>query len=76
MKELDEIFCLVFKLKNGKSIQKATSKNTKKWDSLNHIKFILALQKKYKIKINNEDAMNILSYDDAFKHIKKRANAK
>lgn len=76
MKELDEIFCLVFKIKNDKNLQKSTNKNTKKWDSLTHINFILALQKKFKIKINDEDAMNILSYDDAIKYIKKRTNVK
>ena len=76
MKELDEIFCLVFKIKNDKNLQKSTNKNTRKWDSLTHINFILALQKKFKIKINDEDAMNILSYDDAIKYIKKRTNVK
>jgi acyl carrier protein len=76
MKELDKIFCLVFKIKNDKNLQKSTNKNTKRWDSLTHINFILALQKKFKIKINDEDAMNILSYDDAIKYIKKRTNVK
>jgi acyl carrier protein len=75
MKELDEILCSVFKLKNDKYLHKATNKNTKKWDSLTHIKFILALQKKFKIEINDEDAMNMLSYQNALKYLKK-INAK
>lgn len=29
--------------------------NTKEWDSLNHIKIIIALSKKYKIKIQTSD---------------------
>lgn len=72
MKDLDEVFCKVFKLKNDKNLARASNKNTKKWDSLTHIKFILALQKKFKIEINDEDAMNILSYQYALKYLKKK----
>tara|TARA_B100001057_G_scaffold242625_1_gene242955 strand:+ start:14149 stop:14376 length:228 start_codon:yes stop_codon:yes gene_type:complete len=75
MKKLDEVFCTIFKIKNDKNLPKSTNKNTKKWDSLTHIKFILALQKKFKIEINDEDAMNILSYQYALKYLKKK-NAK
>ena len=71
MNKIDKIFYIVFNLKNLKNLNKVTFKNTKKWDSLSHVKFIVALEKAYKIKIDDEDAMNILSYNDAIKYLNK-----
>ena len=75
-KKLKKIFAKIIGVKETSIKSNTSPKNTKKWDSLTHINFILALQKKFKIKINDEDAMNILSYDDAIKYIKKRTNVK
>lgn len=69
MNKIDKIFYEVFNLKNLKNLNKVTFKNTKKWDSLSHVKFIVALEKAYKIKIDDEDAMNILSYKDSIKYL-------
>ena len=69
MNKIDKIFYEVFNLKNLKDLNKVTLKNTKKWDSLSHVKFIVALEKAYKIKIDDEDAMNILSYKDSIKYL-------
>lgn len=69
MKKIEKIFYEVFNLKNLKDLNKVTFKNTKKWDSLSHVKFIVALEKAYKIKIDDEDAMNILSYKDSIKYL-------
>ena len=69
MNKIDKIFYEVFNLKNLKDLNKVTFKNTKKWDSLSHVKFIVALEKAYKIKIDDEDAMNILSYKDSIKYL-------
>lgn len=68
-KNLDDIFKIVFKVKR---INKNFDfKNQKKWDSLSHVKLILALESKFKIKIHPDISINLLSYKKIFDFIKK-----
>lgn len=53
--KLKNIFCLVLKLDKGTQIEKCTIENTDKWDSLNHINLIMAIEEEFSLKINDEE---------------------
>lgn len=59
-KELDSIFKIVFKIKKIK--KEMNYKNQKKWDSLNHVRLIMAIESKFKIRIIPDDSLQLLSY--------------
>jgi acyl carrier protein len=59
-KELDSIFKVVFKIKKIK--KEMNYKNLKKWDSLSHVKLIMAIESKFKIRITPDDSLQLLSY--------------
>ena len=61
-KNLDDAFYVVFKVSKSKNKNNFSYKNLKKWDSLNHIKLILYLESKFKIKITPEQNFNLNSY--------------
>jgi len=69
--KLNEIFSAVFKIKNSK-INIASYKNTKNWDSLNHLNLILSIESNFKIKIDPEISINLLSYEKIRKYLKKK----
>jgi acyl carrier protein len=41
------------------------------WDSLNHLKLILELEKEFEISFNNEETMNLISLPAIRKAVKK-----
>ena len=53
--KLKNIFCLVLKLDKGTQIEKCAIENTDKWDSLNHINLIMAIEEEFSLKINDEE---------------------
>ena len=69
--KLDQIFYLVFKLSPKKNKSKLNYNNVKNWDSLNHVKLILAIESMFKIKIEPKDTMDLLSYQKIIKYLKK-----
>ncbi len=50
--QIKKIFIKIFNLSASQFNDKLTSKDLKKWDSLNHIKLIVSLEKKFKKKVN------------------------
>tara|TARA_Y100001970_G_scaffold142135_1_gene174872 strand:+ start:5892 stop:6131 length:240 start_codon:yes stop_codon:yes gene_type:complete len=74
-KKLENIFEVVFDLKKNK-IKKSNFSNTKKWDSINHLNLILALESNFKIKISPEISIKLLSYSNVFNFLKKNINKK
>lgn len=72
--ELKKIFITLFKLKKNNIKINTNFKNTKKWDSLNHIKLIMALESKFQISIDPDEALRLLSFKDIVKFIKKNKN--
>ena len=41
-----------------------SSESCPNWDSMNHLQLILALEEVYNIKIEDDDALNLLSYKE------------
>ena len=46
-----------------------TFNNVETWDSLNHIKLILSLEEEFSIKFDDEDIIEMLSYNNICKKI-------
>lgn len=69
--EIKKIFISLFKLKKKNNISHLSFKNTKNWDSLNHVKLIMALESRFKISINPDEALILLSYNDIANFINK-----
>ncbi len=69
--KLDHIFYVVLKIPKSKNKKNLNFKNVKKWDSLNHINLILALESKFKIKITPEQNFKLNSYNKIFIFLKK-----
>ena len=69
--KLDHIFYVVLKIAKSKNKKNLNFKNVKKWDSLNHINLILALESKFKIKITPEQNFKLNSYNKIFIFLKK-----
>jgi acyl carrier protein len=70
--DVKKIFTTLFKLKKGNIKSNTNFKNTKKWDSLNHIKLIMAIESKFKISIDPDEALRLLSFKEIVKFIKKK----
>jgi acyl carrier protein len=62
--DLKIIFSKLFKLKINKVKVNINFKNTKAWDSVNHVKLIMALESRFKISINPDVAITLLSFKD------------
>jgi acyl carrier protein len=60
--EIDKIFFDLFKL-SGKNLLKANMFSCLNWDSLNHVKLINKIEKKFKIKISSKHYINLTSYN-------------
>ena len=69
--ELKKIFKNIFKIEKKKINKKSNFKNIKKWDSLNHVKIIMAIESKFKISIDPDKALELLSFKDILNFIKK-----
>jgi acyl carrier protein len=68
-KDLDSIFKVIF---NVKKINKNLSyNNLKRWDSLNHVKLIMAIESKFKIRITPDDSLELLSYKKIINYLQK-----
>ncbi len=69
IKKIENIFQNIIKKKIN---SKSNSKNTKGWDSLNHVKLILSLEKNFKIKF----ALSEFDQLNSFSNIKKIIKSK
>jgi citrate synthase len=69
--DLRNVFKNIFKLNLRKINKKTNYKNTKNWDSLNHVKLIMAIESKFKISIDPDQSINFISFDQILKYLKK-----
>lgn len=60
-RDLYEIMSENLNLKIDKINEETDMQNTKEWDSLNHVKIIIALSKKFNIKIQTSDYDKLIS---------------
>ncbi len=70
--KLKEVFSNIFKISVKKINKKTNFKNLKKWDSLNHVKLIMAIESEFKLSINPDDSVNFLSFETILKYLKKK----
>lgn len=64
---LIKIFSTIFKLKNRKKILNLKSKEFYNWDSLNHIKLIIYIEKEFNLKFGPKTFKEV----DSFNKLKK-----
>jgi acyl carrier protein len=70
--ELNNIFEIVLKVPSKKNKINLNYINVKKWDSLNHVKLILQLESKFKIKISAIDSLKLISYKNILNYLNKK----
>ncbi len=70
-KKLLKIFSSILKIKSNKFNDNLSTKNCKTWDSLNHIKIIIALQEEFKVNISPIDQNKLLSIKIIKKYLEK-----
>ncbi len=69
--KLKKIFSTTFRIDEKYIKSSSNFKNIKKWDSLNHVKLILAIESKFKISIKPDDSVELLSYKEIFNYLQK-----
>ena len=70
-KDLKKIFSVLFKI-NEKNIKLSSNiKDIKRWDSLNHVKLITAIEKKFKISIDPKEILKLVIFGQISKYLKK-----
>ena len=70
--ELEKILMNFFKNKDLKIKNNTKIKDIKGWDSLNHIKVIVILEKQFKIKFSGDQIYKIKNMNDILKNINKK----
>lgn len=70
--ELKKIFKNIFKIEINKINNKTSYKNIKKWDSLNHVKLIMAIESKFRISIDPDEALKLLNFKDILNFLNKK----
>ena len=68
---IKDILCTVLKVSKKKINLRFSFKNTRNWDSLNHVKIIMTLESTFKIKFKPDQAVEMISYKKILKYIKK-----
>jgi acyl carrier protein len=74
LNEIKKIFKIIFKINPSKINLKTNYKNVKSWDSLNHVRLIMALESKFKISISPNNAHKLLSFTQINNYISKKKN--
>lgn len=72
--KLIKIFETILNVKKKEFKDSLSTKNCKSWDSLNHIKIIIALQEDFNLKISPIEQNNLLSVKIIKKFIEKNKN--
>ena len=68
---IKDILNTIIKVPRKKIDSSFSHKSSKKWDSLNHVKIIMALESNFKIKINPDQAVEMMTYKKIIHYIKK-----
>ena len=71
-KKLQKILIGFFKNKELKINNNTKIKDIKGWDSLNHVKIIVLLEKKFKMKFSGDQIYKIKNINDILKNIIKK----
>lgn len=71
-RELYKILSENLNLKIDKINEKTDMQNTKEWDSLSHVKIIIALSKKFNIKIQTSDYDKLISLESIKNFLNKK----
>ena len=71
-KKLQKILIGFFKNKKLKIKNNTKIKDIKGWDSLNHVKIIVLLEKKFKMKFSGDQIYKIKNINDILKNIIKK----
>ena len=69
--KLKKVFSTTFRIDEKYIKSSSNFKNIKKWDSLNHVKLILAIESKFKISIKPDDSVELLSFKEIFNYLQK-----
>ena len=43
-----------------------------KWDSINHVRLILVIESKFGLKIDPDESIELMSYNEIYKYIKNK----
>ena len=70
-KKLNKIFMNTFQLKDKDVNKKISMQNITKWDSLNHIGLISAIEENFDINFKDDEIIDIINYESIIKKIKK-----
>ena len=69
-------FLAIFKIKNTKYNSKISRMNFDEWDSMNHLKFMMSLEKEFNINFTHKEYINLISIEKIEKTIKKKIKKK
>lgn len=61
-KDLKKIFSQILKIKINEISNNLSMNNNSKWDSMNHLKLIIALEGKLKVSFKEKDIPKIISF--------------
>ena len=67
--KLKKIFINVFQMQNKNVTNNSSMKNIEKWDSLNHIGLISAIEEKFDLQFNDEEIVKMTNYKLIIKNI-------
>ena len=71
-KDLKKIFSLVLNIKEKEINDKFSSENSNKWDSLQHMNLILAIEQSFNIKFSSNELNKLFSFADILKILKNK----
>ena len=69
--QLNSIFLNIFRLGKDVDLDNISSSTLSKWDSLNHIKLIISIEKKFNIKFESKIISELNSYLKILDYLKK-----
>ena len=62
IQKLEKIFIKVLKLKSKKNLHNLSMQNAKQWDSLNHLRLILEIEKNFNFSFDIKKIPNLKSF--------------
>ncbi len=69
MNKLNEIIEDIFNINDTDILDELDIRQTKKWDSLNHIHFVFAIEEAYKIELSQDEIISLAKVSDIKKII-------
>jgi len=69
--KLDDLFFVILKVPKKKDKKNLNFKNVRNWDSLSHVRLLLAIESAFKIKIDPDQGLKLFSYKNILKYLKK-----